>query len=81
MVTAAPLLLFTAAARRLSFSTVGFLQSLAPTLQFLLAVFLYGEPFTHNHAISFGLIWAALGLFTVHSVWRARAAARAILSA
>ena len=51
--TTTPLLLFTAAARRLPYSTLGMLQFLAPTLQFLLAVLLYGEPFTLAHAIAF----------------------------
>jgi chloramphenicol-sensitive protein RarD len=60
-----PLLLFTAAARRLPYSTLGMLQFLAPTLQFLLAVWLYDEPFGTAHAIAFGAIWTALVLYTV----------------
>ena len=63
IVSTVPLLCFTAAARRLPYSTVGMLQFLAPTLQFALAVGLYGEPFTLAHAIAFGAIWAALGLY------------------
>jgi chloramphenicol-sensitive protein RarD len=59
------LLLFTAAARRLPYSTLGMLQFLAPTLQFLLAVWLYDEPFGTAHAIAFGAIWTALGLYTL----------------
>ncbi|GAA4010754.1 EamA family transporter RarD [Sphingomonas swuensis] len=54
-----PLLLFTAAARRLPYSTLGILQFIAPTLQFLVAVFIYGEPFTTAHAWAFGCIWTA----------------------
>ncbi|HET6941488.1 MAG TPA: EamA family transporter RarD [Sphingomicrobium sp.] len=65
IVTATPLLLFTAAAKRLRYSTLGMLQFLAPTLQFLLAVAVYGEPFTPAHAIAFGAIWTALGLYVV----------------
>jgi chloramphenicol-sensitive protein RarD len=61
--TMVPLLLFTVAARRLAYSTLGMLQFLAPTLQFLLAVLLYGEPFTRSHAIAFGAIWTALALY------------------
>jgi chloramphenicol-sensitive protein RarD len=61
--TMVPLLLFTAAARRLPYSTLGMLQFLAPTVQFLLAVLLYGEEFTRNHAIAFGAIWLALTLY------------------
>jgi chloramphenicol-sensitive protein RarD len=65
IVTATPLLLFTAAAKRLRYSTLGMLQFLAPTLQFLLAVVIYGEPFTWAHAIAFGAIWTALGLYVL----------------
>jgi chloramphenicol-sensitive protein RarD len=74
VVTTVPLLLFTAAARRLPYSTLGMLQFLAPTLQFLIAVMLYGEPFTTAHAIAFGAIWAALGLYVLAIVRHARAA-------
>lgn len=63
VVTATPLLLFTAAARKLPYSTLGMLQFLAPTLQFLLAVLVYGEPFTTAHAIAFSAIWTALVLY------------------
>jgi chloramphenicol-sensitive protein RarD len=73
-VTAVPLLCFAAAARRLPLSTLGFLQYLSPTLQFLLAVFAYGESFDRAHAVAFALIWTAVALFAAH---RARAAATA----
>jgi chloramphenicol-sensitive protein RarD len=63
LVSTTPLLLFTGAARRLRYSTLGMLQFIAPTLQFLLAVSLYGEPFTTAHAIAFGSIWLALILY------------------
>jgi chloramphenicol-sensitive protein RarD len=63
IVSTVPLLCFTAAARRLAYSTVGMLQFLAPTLQFLLAVVVYDEPFTRAHAIAFGCIWSALLLY------------------
>ncbi len=63
--TAIPLLLFTAAARRLPYSTLGFLQYLAPSLQFLLAVLAYGEPLTRAHLICFGAIWVALAIFSI----------------
>jgi len=65
VVSTIPLLLFTAAARRLPYSTLGMLQFLAPTLQFLLAVGLYGEPFGTAHAIAFGAIWTALALYVL----------------
>jgi len=76
-VTAIPLLLFTAAARRLPYSTLGFLQYVAPSLQFLLAVFAFGEPLTTAHIICFGAIWAALAIFVSEGVRGARAAAAA----
>jgi chloramphenicol-sensitive protein RarD len=69
-----PLLFFTAAARRLRYSTLGILQFIAPTLQFLLAVLVYGEPFTLPHAIAFGAIWTAAVLYLISSVRSARAA-------
>ena len=63
VISTVPLLLFTEAARRLAYSTVGMLQFIAPTVQFLLAVLLYNEPFTRAHAIAFAAIWAAVALF------------------
>lgn len=63
-ITAVPLALFTVGARRLPLSTVGLLQYVAPTGQFLLAVAAYGERFTTIHAVAFAFIWIALALFT-----------------
>jgi chloramphenicol-sensitive protein RarD len=65
IVSTTPLLLFTAAAKRLPYSTMGMLQFIAPTLQFLIAVVLYGEPFKTAHAIAFAAIWTALALYVV----------------
>lgn len=62
--TAAPLILFAMGARRLRLSTIGILQYIAPSLQFLLALWL-GEPFTPGHAVTFALIWTGVILFTV----------------
>jgi len=62
VVSTTPLLLFTAAAKRLPYSTLGMLQFLAPTLQFLIAV-AYGERVTLAHAIAFPAIWTALALY------------------
>ena len=70
--TTTPLLLFTAAARRLPYSTLGMLQFLAPTLQFLLAVLVYGEPFTPSHAIAFAAIWTALAFYVTSLLYKAR---------
>jgi len=63
-VTAVPLVLFTVGARALPLSTLGFLQYLSPSLQFLLAVFVFREPFTTAHAAAFAFIWAALAILT-----------------
>jgi chloramphenicol-sensitive protein RarD len=69
LTTAIPLLCFGAAVRRLPLSTLGFLQYIAPSLQLALAVWRYGEPFTVDHAISFGFIWAGLALFSAESIF------------
>ena len=70
IVSTAPLLLFTEAARRLRLATVGMLQYIAPTLQFLLAVLVYHEPFHAAHAVAFAAIWTALALYAAGS-WHA----------
>lgn len=64
LTTALPLLWFANAARRLRYSTLGFFQYLAPSGMLLLAVGLFGEPFTVDHLVSFGCIWTALLLYT-----------------
>ena len=64
IVSTTPLLLFTAAAKRLQYSTLGMLQFLAPTLQFAIAV-LYGERITWAHVVAFPAIWLALVLYVV----------------
>jgi chloramphenicol-sensitive protein RarD len=69
-VTAVPLLCFAGAARRLPLSTMGFLQYVSPTLQFLLAVAVYGEPFSRGRAGAFACIWVAVVLFAFDSVRR-----------
>jgi chloramphenicol-sensitive protein RarD len=74
VVTALPLLLFAGAARSIPLSTLGLLQYIAPTLQFLLGVFAYGEPFTHDRLIGFSIIWAALILLTVGGFYERRKA-------
>ncbi|WP_106638628.1 EamA family transporter RarD [Allosphingosinicella vermicomposti] len=76
-VTAVPLLLFTAAAKRLPYSTLGFLQYIAPSLQFLLAVLAFGERLTTSHIVCFGLIWTALAIFAADGVRMSRVRVRA----
>ncbi|ONF95647.1 EamA family transporter RarD [Sphingomonas jeddahensis] len=72
-ITAAPLLMFAAAARRLPYSSLALLQYLAPTLQFIVAVAVFGEALRSLHFLVFGLIWAGCALFAWDSVRAARA--------
>ncbi|MCX6121741.1 MAG: EamA family transporter RarD [Ignavibacteriales bacterium] len=65
LVTTIPLLMFASAAQRISLSLVGILQYIAPTLQFLVGVIIYKEPFTHIQFIGYGVVWVALFLFAV----------------
>ncbi|MFN0024373.1 MAG: EamA family transporter RarD [Parvularculaceae bacterium] len=73
--TVGPLVLFALAARRLSLTTLGFLQYIGPTGQFFLGLY-YGEAFTPAHAVCFFLIWSALGLITFDAIRRGRALAK-----
>lgn len=70
--TAIPLLLFAAGARRIPMATLGILQYISPSLQMLLGVWLYGEAFEPARAIGFYLIWMALVLYSADSFWNAR---------
>lgn len=65
--TTVPLLMFASAAQRIPLSTVGLLQYIAPTIQFLLGVFVYKEPFDHTHLIGFSVVWLALVIFWVEN--------------
>jgi chloramphenicol-sensitive protein RarD len=75
LVTSFPLLCFAAAITRLSLTTMGMLQYIAPTLSLLLALFVYGEIFDISKMISFGCIWLALIVFTLEAGVRHRRAA------
>ena len=79
LVTTIPLLMFASAARRIPLSLLGILQYIAPTLQFLLGVLVYREPFTHAQLIGYGLVWTALILFGMESLiaYRTQSAATA----
>lgn len=74
-VTATPLVLFAFGAKRLTLATLGFMQYLAPTMQFCVGLFL-GEPFTPLYAASFILIWLGLAVFSLQAVrangWKLR---------
>ncbi|MEK8048699.1 EamA family transporter RarD [Ideonella sp. DXS22W] len=67
--TAVPLLLFAFGARRVTLATLGLLQYLGPSIQFMLGVFVYGEPFDLRRGLGFALIWAALAVYSAES-WR-----------
>lgn len=72
LVTAVPLVCFLQAARRVRLSTVGFMQYIGPTLNFLLAVLAYGEPFTRTHLMTFMCIWLALAIYSFDALSRTR---------
>ena len=72
VVTALPLLWFGKAAERIPLSTMGFIQYLSPSLQLLIGVIIFGEPFTPSHVVCFSCIWAGLILFSADSVIRSR---------
>jgi len=67
-VTALPLLWFAYGARRITLSALGFMQYIAPTMQFLLGVFLYNEVFTRQKFVGFAFIWSALILYSIENI-------------
>ena len=69
VVTSLPLLWFTNAGKRLRYTTLGFIQYMTPSIQLLIGVYLYHEPFTSTHSITFGLIWAGLVIFSINSLF------------
>ena len=71
-VTSIPLILFGMAARRIPLSMIGFLQYLAPTLQFLIGVFIFHEDFPSSRLLGFSLIWVALLIYSLDSVFNGR---------
>lgn len=68
--TAAPLLLFAFAARRVTLATLGLMQYLSPTIQFLLAIWVFHEPFDPARAVGFALIWAGLAVYSADALIR-----------
>lgn len=70
-ITAVPLLLFAAGARRIPMSMLGVLQYLAPSLQLLIGVWIYHEPFTGQRALGYVVIWSALLVYTLEGSWQA----------
>ncbi|MBZ9777206.1 EamA family transporter RarD [Mesorhizobium sp. CO1-1-8] len=74
-VTSVPLLLFAFGAKLLRLSTIGIMQYIAPTMVFLIAVLIFGEPFGTTQAVAFALIWAALAVYSWSMLTTARRAA------
>lgn len=74
VLTALPLLLFAGAVHRIPLSTMGLIQYVAPTMQFLIGVIIYHEPFDQVRVVGFSLIWAALILYSSSSLWQRRKA-------
>ncbi|MBU2980069.1 EamA family transporter RarD [Alteromonas sp. C1M14] len=81
VVTTAPLLCFTVAARRIMYSTLGFLQYIGPSIMFALALFVYHEPMDASRFMTFGFVWFALLIFSVDSLSAYRKQRRAFYSA
>jgi chloramphenicol-sensitive protein RarD len=77
LVTTVPLLLFAAAVSSVPLSVIGILQYIGPTIQFMLGVFVYGEPFSRTQFIGFLIVWTALAIYAVDSL-RARRVAQAM---
>ena len=73
LVTTIPLLMFASAAKQIPLTLVGLLQYIAPTLQFLIGVFTYKEPFDVAHFIGFSIVWVALIIFAAESYFANRA--------
>jgi chloramphenicol-sensitive protein RarD len=71
-ITAIPLLMFAAGARRIPFSVLGLLQYLSPTMQMLLGVWIFHEAFSPARLAGFAVIWAALALYVAEGLWVSR---------
>jgi len=65
IVTAVPLLFFASAARRIPLVMIGLMQFIAPTIQFMIGIFIYDEPFSHDQFIGFSIVWLALIIFWI----------------
>ena len=71
-ITAIPLLMFAAGARRITLTMLGLMQYIAPTLQFSIGVWIFGEPLSNDKLIGFALIWTALAAYSLEGLWRSR---------
>ena len=79
ILTGTPLIMFSYATKRVTLATVGLVQYLNPTLQFIVATLIFREAFSFWHAVAFAMIWTALAIYTTASLRQDRAARRAIL--
>jgi chloramphenicol-sensitive protein RarD len=68
VVTTIPLLMFASAAKQIPLNMIGVLQYFAPTIQFLIGVFIYKEPFDSTRLVGFGIVWVALIIFWVENI-------------
>jgi len=80
-ITSVPLMCFAAAVIRLPLAIAGLFQYLAPSLSLILAIFVFGEPFSHVQLISFGCVWLSLGVFTAESLYAFRKTQRRLANA
>ena len=78
VVTTIPLLMFASAAKQIPLTIIGLLQYVAPTMQFLIGIFVYKEPFDQSHLVGFGIVWVALIIFAVESYFSNRLIAQPI---
>ena len=72
VLTAIPLLLFSAAANRISLTVIGFIQYVSPTIALVLAVTFFGEAFTLAHGVCFALVWTGIALMSIESLLHRR---------
>lgn len=78
VVTGLPLLLFSAGAKQVPLTVLGLLQYVAPTIQFVIGVWIYREPFSQAQLVGFGFIWTALAIYTAEGIWERRRLALAL---
>ena len=72
LITAIPLLMFATAARRMSYTALGFVQYMSPTIVFFLSIFVWHEPINAARLACFALIWTAIAIFSIDALHRAR---------
>ncbi|MBV7379221.1 EamA family transporter RarD [Maritimibacter dapengensis] len=81
VLTGAPLIFFSYGARRLSYGLTGVMQYINPSIQFLIAAFIFLEPVTHAHLVALPLIWVALAIYSTATLRQERAASKRLANA